>query len=286
MPFVRTQDGTDLFYNDWGTGRPVVLLHGWPLQSDMWEYQSVFLASQGLRVIAYDRRGFGRSSQPWTGYDYDTLAGDLKTLLEKLDLRDVTLVGFSMGGGEVARYVGRYGADRISAAVLVSSVTPYLVRAEDNPDGVEKSTFDQMIDGLGKDRPNFLATFGKQFFGASLLNFTVSADILHWASMLALQASAKATIDCVRAFSETDFRADLLSFRIPTLVIHGDSDVTVPISQSGRLTAALIPDAELKEYEGAPHALMFTDKDRLNRDLLAFITAHRAAAAPDIRRRA
>jgi pimeloyl-ACP methyl ester carboxylesterase len=286
MPFIRTQDGTDIFYNDWGSGRPVVLIHGWPLQSDMWEYQSVFLASQGLRVIAYDRRGFGRSSQPWTGYDYDTLTGDLKTLLDTLDLRDVTLVGFSMGGGEVARYIGRYGDDRVSAAALVSSVTPYLARADDNPEGVEKTTFEKMIDGIGKDRPNFLATFGKQFFGASLLNFTVSSEILQWASTMALQASPQATIACVRAFAETDFRADLLRFRIPTLVIHGDSDVTVPVAQSGRLTAALVPNAELKEYEGAPHALMFTEKDRLNRDLLAFINAHRAAAAPDIRRRA
>jgi pimeloyl-ACP methyl ester carboxylesterase len=286
MPLVRADDGTELFYNDWGSGRPVVLVHGWPLQSDMWEYQSVFLASHGVRVIAYDRRGFGRSGQPWGGYDYNTLADDLKNLIEALDLRDVTLVGFSMGGGEVARYLGRHGDDRVSGAVLVSSVTPYLRRADDNPDGVERGNFDQMIEGLLKDRPNFLAGFGKQFFGAGLLNFSVSAEIQQWALMMALQGSARATLACVRAFSETDFRADLLAMRVPTLVIHGDSDATVPIASSGRLTAAPVRGAELKEYEGAPHALMYTEKDRLNNDLLAFINARHEAMAPDVRLRA
>jgi pimeloyl-ACP methyl ester carboxylesterase len=271
MGFITTADDTQIFYKDWGTGRPVVLIHGWPLNSDMWEYQAPFLAQHGLRVIAYDRRGFGRSSQPWQGYDYDTLADDLKALLEQLDLQDVTLVGFSMGGGEVARYIGRHGGARVARAVLISAVTPYLLRTADNAEGVEKSVFDQMRAGLAKDRPNFLATFGKQFFGAGLLNFEVTTEIQQWALWMALQASPKATADCVTAFSETDFRADLPAFRVPTLVIHGDSDSTVPIDKSARLAARLIPGATLKEYDGAPHALFFTEKDRLNQDLLAFI---------------
>ncbi len=271
MPMIEAADKTQIFYNDWGTGRPVVLIHGWPLDSDMWEYQSVFLASQGLRVVAYDRRGFGRSGQPWNGYDYDTLADDLKTLLDTLDLNDVTLVGFSMGGGEVARYMGRHGGARVTKAVLVSAVTPYLVQAESNPDGVPRDVFDQIEDGLRRDRPNFLATFGKQFFGAGLLNFTVTSEILQWSQMMALLGSPKATIDCMRAFSETDFRQDLAAFKVPTLVIHGESDATVPFDKSGKLAPAMIPGATLKIYSGAPHGLFFTEKDRLNQDLLEFI---------------
>ncbi len=273
MPFIETADGTSLFYNDWGAGKPVVLIHGWPLHADMWEYQSVFLASHGFRVITYDRRGFGRSSQPWAGYDYDTFADDLKALLDKLDLQDVTLAGFSMGGGEVARYIGRHAGARVSKAVLISAVTPYLVKTADNPEGVDRSVFDQMIAGLEKDRPNFLSTFGKAFFGAGLLNFTVTAEILQWAANMALAGSAKATLDCVRAFSEADFRGDLARFRVPTLIIHGDSDGTVPAEKSARRAAALVPGAVLKEYAGAPHGLFFTEKDRLNRDLLEFIQA-------------
>ena len=273
MPFIETADKTTLFYNDWGSGNPIVLIHGWPLDSDMWEYQSVFLASQGLRVVAYDRRGFGRSSQPWSGYDYDTLADDLKAVLDHLDLAAVTLAGFSMGGGEVARYMSRHGGARVAKAALISAVTPYMLKSPDNPDGVDRGTFDQMVEGLRKDRPNFLATFGKQFFGAGLLNFTVTTEILQWSLMMAMLGSAKATQDCVRAFSETDFRADMAAFRVPTLVIHGDGDATVPLDKSGRVAASMIADAELKVYAGAPHGLFFTEKDRLNQDLLAFVQA-------------
>ena len=273
MPFIETNDKTSLFYNDWGSGKPVVLIHGWPLDSDMWEYQSVFLASQGLRVISYDRRGFGRSSQPWSGYDYDILADDLKAVLDELELSDVTLVGFSMGGGEVARYMSRHGGARVAKAVLISAVTPYLLQTTDNPDGVDRGTFDQMVDGLQKDRPNFLATFGKKFLGAGLLNFTVTNEIQQWMLMMALLGSPKATIDCVRAFSETDFRQDMAAFHVPTLVIHGDSDVTVPLEKSGQVAASMISSAQLKVYAGAPHGLFFTEKDRLNQDLLAFINA-------------
>ena len=271
MPFIDSADKTPIFYRDWGTGKPVVLIHGWPLHSDMWEYQSVFLASHGLRVVTYDRRGFGRSGQPWSGYDYDTMADDLKAVLDALDLQDVTLVGFSMGGGEVARYMGRHGGARVGKAVLLSSVTPYLVKTGDNPDGVDRGVFDKMAAGLQKDRPQFLAEFGKMFFGAGLLNFTVTSEIMQWAANMALVASPQATLACVRAFSETDFRADLAAFAVPTLIIHGDADTTVPPASSARLAAKLVPGAKLVEYEGAPHALFFTEKDRLNADLLRFI---------------
>ncbi|PZO77139.1 MAG: alpha/beta hydrolase [Mesorhizobium amorphae] len=271
MPFIKTADDTEIFYNDWGSGKPVVLIHGWPLDADMWEHQSLFLARNGYRVIAYDRRGFGRSSQPWTGYDYDTFAADLKTILETLDLRDATLVGFSMGGGEVARYLGRHGSERVSKAVLLAAVPPFLLQTDDNPDGVPKKVFDDIVAGLEKDRPHFLAGFNKDFFGAGLLNFTVSNEVLEWSRQLAMLASPKATVDCVRAFSETDFRADLPRIDVPVLVIHGSSDGTVPLEKSGELTAKLIPNAELKVYDGEPHGLFLTAKDRLNEDLLRFI---------------
>ncbi|HEV2674389.1 MAG TPA: alpha/beta hydrolase [Aliidongia sp.] len=271
MPFIETDDETTLFYNDWGVGKPVVLIHGWPLNADMWEYQATFLAEQGFRVIAYDRRGFGRSDQPWNGYDYDTLADDLAAILEELALDDVTLVGFSMGGGEVARYLARHGAARVSKAALISAVTPLLVKRPDHEDGVDIGVFDKMIAGLREDRPSFLAGFGKQFFGAGLLNLSISSEVLAWAQGMAMQGSPKATLDCVRAFSETDFRADMAAFTMPTLIVHGDADATVPIDVAGRAAARLIPTAVLKEYEGAAHGLFFTEKDRLNADLLAFI---------------
>ena len=271
MPYVQAHDGTNLFYNDWGSGPPVVLIHGWPLDSDMWEYNSVPLASQGLRVIAYDRRGFGRSAQPWTGYDYDTLADDLAAVMDALDLRGATLVGFSMGGGEVARYLSRHGTGRVAKVALVAAVTPYLLKTADNPEGVDQSVFDQILHGLQTDRPHFLSGFGKTFYGAGLLNFKVTNEILEWSLEMAMLGSPKATLDCARAFSSTDFRPDMAAFTVPTLVVHGSSDQTVPPGVSGRRTAKLIQGARYIEYEGAPHALMFTEKDRLNQDLLDFI---------------
>ena len=270
MPFIETADHTRLFYNDWGTGQPVVLVHGWPVDSDMWEYQSSYLAAQGCRVIAYDRRGFGRSDQPWTGYDYDTLAGDLAAVLDKLDVQGATLVGFSMGGGEVARYLSRHGSARIARAALISAVTPFLLKTADNPDGVDRSIFDGFVAGLEKDRPHFLAGFGKTFFGAGLLSSPSSAELMQWVGTLAMLGSPRATTACVRAFAETDFRPDMAAFTMPTLIVHGDADATVPFAVSGKKTAALIPHATLRVYEGAPHALVFTEKDRLNADLLAF----------------
>jgi non-heme chloroperoxidase len=270
MPFIAAKDGTQLHYNDWGSGPPVVLIHGWPLDADMWEYQSVHLAENGFRVITYDRRGFGRSAQPWHGYDYDTLAGDLASVLDALDLTGVTLVGFSMGGGEVVRYLSKHGTARIARAALVSAVTPYLLKGGTNEEGVDRGVFDQMIEGLRADRPGFLAGFGKAFFGAGLLNFAVSSDILQWASGLAMRGSPRATLACVRAFSQTDFREDVRAIRIPLLVVHGDADATVPAAASAQRVAVMVPHAELKIYAGAPHALMYTERDRLNADLVAF----------------
>lgn len=273
MPFLKTADGTDLFFKDWGSGRPVVFVHGWPLHADMWEYQMVPMVRSGLRTVAADRRGFGRSGQPGGGYDYDVLADDLAVLLDTLDLRDVTLVGFSMGGGEVVRYLARHGDARVSRVALVSSVTPFLEKTPDNPDGVDRSVFDGMVEQLGNDRPHFLAGFGKAFFGAGLLSSPVSAELLEWCGDMALLGSPLATLDCVRLFSETDFRADLAAIRVPTLVIHGTSDATVPLEVSGRRTAASIAGARLVEYQGAPHGLFYTERNKLNADLLGFIGA-------------
>jgi pimeloyl-ACP methyl ester carboxylesterase len=273
MPFIDAPDGTPLYYTDWGTGRPVILVHGWPLNADMWEYQAAFLAQNGFRVVAYDRRGFGRSGKPWDGYTYDTLAGDLAAVIDTLDLRDAALVGFSMGGGEVARYLARHGGGRISHAALVSAVTPFLLQTGDHPDGVPQTVFDGFIAQLKADRPHFLTGFGKTFFGVGLVTSPVSSEILQWAANLALQASPRATVECVTAFSATDFRPDMAAFTMKTLIVHGDSDQTVPIKVSGAAAASLVPHADFKTYAGAPHALVITDKDRFNADLLSFLQA-------------
>ena len=276
MNFIKA--GTDasgnpiqLVYQDWGTGKPVVLIHGWPVSHEMWEYQSLELPKHGYRTIAYTRRGFGQSSKPWDGYDYDTLSDDLKAVLESLDLNEVTLVGFSMGGGEIARYMSRHGGTRVSKVVFVSAVPPFLLKTPDNPTGADQSVFDEIVEGLKKDRPDFLGGFGKKFYGVGVLSSPVSEATLDWTQMLALAAAPKATIDCVRSFSATDFRSDLKTIRVPTLIIHGDADQTVPIAASGEQTAKLIPHAQFLKYEGAPHGLFITEKDRLSRDLVAFI---------------
>ncbi|MCK8490527.1 MULTISPECIES: alpha/beta fold hydrolase [Spirosoma] len=260
-----------LFYQDLGTGNPVVLIHGWPLSHSMWDYQLAELPAHGMRVIAYDRRGFGKSTQTWDGYDYDTLAADLKAVLDTLDLQNVTLVGFSMGGGEVARYMSRYGGARVSKVAFVSAVTPYLLKTEDNPDGVDQSVFDEITENLQKDRADFLQTFGKQFYGVGLLSKPVSQAHLDGDFYRAYEASYRATLDCANAFATTDFRDDLTQIHVPTLVIHGDDDKTVPIEASGERTANAIPSAQYIVYDGAPHGLYVTEKDRLNQDLIAFI---------------
>jgi non-heme chloroperoxidase len=261
----------ELFYQDLGSGSPVVLIHGWPASHAMWEYQMLELPNHGLRVIAYDRRGFGQSSKPWDGYDYDTMADDLKGLLDGLDLENVTLVGFSMGGGEVARYMARHGGARVAKVVFVSAVTPFLLKTIDNPGGIDRSVFEPIYEGLKKDRPDFLTAFGKQFFNVGLLAHPVSDATLNWMQDMALPASPKATLDCAHAFAETDFREDLKKISVPALVIHGTDDQTVPIAVSGARTVELLGSAQYRKYSGSPHGLFVTDKDELNRDLIDFI---------------
>ena len=278
MNFIESTSGTGekpvkLFVQDIGQGKPVVFISGWPLSSEMWEYQLNVLPKHFLRCIAYDRRGFGKSDKPWDGYDYDTLAADLNAILEELDLFDVTLVGFSMGGGEVVRYIAKYGDKRISRVVLVSSVVPFMLKTDNNPDGLPKEMFDEFVANTEDDRPKFLAEFAKSFYGNSFLNANVSDELMVWHNTLALQASGRATSKCIRSFSETDFRADLAHIKVPVLIIHGDDDKTVPIEVSGKKTSELLPAAEYKVYSGAPHGLFITEKERLNKDLIQFIGA-------------
>lgn len=236
----------------------------------MWDYQAVPLSEQGFRVITYDRRGFGHSEKPYSGYEYDTFADDLKAVLDHFNLHDVILVGFSMGGGEVARYMSRHGGARVAKAVLVSAVTPFLLKTADNPDGIDGSVFDTIVEKIREDRPGFFASFSKGFYGVGLITSPVSEAFLDWTLQLAMQASPKATLDCVRAWSETDFRQDLTKLKVPTVVIHGGADATVPVEKSGKLAAALIPGAELKVYAGEPHGLTYTARDKLNADLVTF----------------
>lgn len=270
MSRFTTTDGTEIYYKDWGTGRPIVLAHAWPLNADMWDYHAKFLADNGFRVITYDRRGFGRSGQPWSGYDYDTFAGDLKELIEWLDLDDVMLGGFSMGGGDVARYIGRFGSARIAKAALLSAVTPLMIRRDDHPEGVDAGVFDWIREGLLKDRPQFLDAFGPIFTGSDQEGSVVTKQVLDWTLSLALQGGLKGTYDCVAAFSETDFRPDLAKFDVPTLVVHGDGDAVVNFDITGKATAALVKGAKLLVYKNAPHGLYLSHKEQLAQDLLAF----------------
>ena len=273
MPYIKTRDGTGLYVKDWGSGRPVILLHGWPLSADMWDAQAMALANAGFRAIAYDRRGFGRSDQPWSGYDYDTLADDLADVMQATGATDeATIVGFSMGGGEVARYMSRHGGKGVSAAALVSSVVPYMLQTPDNPDGVPQSTFDQMVDGMQQDRAHFFRrTFLPQFFGVGYLSSPVGDEVLDMTAATALTAGLKPTLACADAFAHTDFRPDLAAFRVPTLIIHGTGDQTVPIDVSARPAAKAIAGSQLVEYDGAPHGLNVTHSDRLTNDLLTFL---------------
>jgi non-heme chloroperoxidase len=273
MKYIKTADDTSLYVKIWGTGRPVILIHGWPLTADSWDDQAMALASAGYKTIAYDRRGFGRSSQPWSGYEYDTLADDLRAVIEQTGAKDATLVGFSMGGGEVARYMSRHGGKSVVQTALVSSVVPFMLKTDDNPDGTPQSQFDQIADGIRKDRAAFFTTFAKQFFGVGMLSHPVTEENIVWARALAMQASLKATLDCATAFSTTDFRPELSAFNVPTLIIHGTADKTVPIDAAGRAAAKGISGSQLIEYEGAPHGLFATEKERLSRDLLAFLGA-------------
>ena len=278
MPYatVATQDEQpiELYYETQGTGKPVVLIHGWPLSGRAWEAQLPALVEAGYQVITYDRRGFGQSSKPWNGYDYDTLAQDLKGLMEALDLQDATIVGFSMGGGEVARYLGKYGSERVSKAVLASAVPPYLFKADDNPDGgLEEADIQGFLDGVSDDRIAFLNDFTKNFFTPKDGKSLVSKPMRLYNRDIAAFASAKATFDCVKAFSYTDFRDDLKAFDVPTLVIHGDADQIVPFEASGERSHDMIADSKLHVVEGGPHGINVTHSEEFNKTLIAFLNS-------------
>ena len=268
MPMVKARDGAELYVKDWGQGRPVVLIHGWPLSADSWDDQALALANAGHRVIVYDRRGFGRSGQPWTGYDYDTLASDLGAVIEATGASDPALVGFSMGGGEVARYLGRGGHAR--AAVLISAVTPFMLKTDDNPNGAPAAQFESIQAGLKQDRPKFLTGFMRDFYGVGMISHPVSDEVVQASVNVAMQAGLKGTLDCVTAFGETDFRPDMAAFTMPTLIIHGTADKTVPIDVSGRAAARLVPGSKLVEIDG-PHGLLATHKDEVSKELVNFL---------------
>lgn len=272
MTQVRTKDDVKLRVKDWGRGRAVIMMHGWPLSSDTFDDLGIAIANQGMRAIAYDRRGFGRSQQPWDGYDYNTLADDLAAVIEQTDAQDVTLLGFSMGGGEVARYLSRHGASNIRQAVLIASIVPYMLKTADNPIGVDQKVFDGMADAIAADRAAFWPSFFKSFYGVGTLSRSVSQQVIDWSCDLAMQASLRATLQSARAFSTTDLRGDLRSFTMPTLIIHGTADETVPIDASGRAAAAGIAGSKLIEYDGAPHGLLASHKTRIITDVMQFLT--------------
>jgi pimeloyl-ACP methyl ester carboxylesterase len=284
MPFIHSaqneSEPVNIYYEDLGTGKPVVFIHGWPLSGSMWEYQVTQLPQLGLRCIIYDRRGFGRSDRPFTGYDYNTLAGDLKSLMDELDLTAVTLVGFSMGGGEIAKYFSLYGEARVSKVVFISAVVPYLLKTDDNPDGVPQGAFDKKRKAMMDDRPTFLKNFNNDFYGVTPGHHPVTDSYLSAALNKAMDASPIAAIECAKSFSSTDFREDLKKINVPTLVIHGDKDKTVPIKITSERTAGLIKGSIFNVYEGAPHGLWFTHKERLNKDLLDFINQNEIAESP------
>jgi len=265
--FIEARDGTRLFHLDWGTGKPVVFCHAWGLNADLWEYQMIELVDHGMRCVAYDRRGHGRSASPGGGYDFDTLADDLAAVLDRLDLHDVTLVGHSMGGGEVARYLSRHGAKRIARVVLTSTITPLVGRRPDYPEGSDPANIEAFIAGLKSDRPATLAAGLGLFTGTKR---TVSPAMSQWLLGQFLRASAMASIECQRAVAKADFRPDLRAVTVPTLILHGDADQLSSLDHHARATARAIRGAELKVYEGGPHGLPLTDKERFTQDLLAF----------------
>ncbi|MDQ3074166.1 MAG: alpha/beta hydrolase [Pseudomonadota bacterium] len=279
MPYAKAKDGTQLYYKDWGKGDPIVLLHGWPLTADTWDDAACALVEAGKRCIMPDRRGFGRSDQPWDGHDYDTYADDVAAILEDAGISEpVALVGFSMGGGEVARFLTKQGAQRVSKAVLISSVVPYMLKTDDNPNGVPQSKFDEMTAGMKKDREHFFTGFFKDFFGDGLLTNPVSDEVQMNAWRQTMMAGLRPTLAAAKAFATTDFRPDLQSFTVPTLIIHGTSDKTVPIDATGREAAKAIPGAQLIEYDGSAHGLFAIEKERLIDDLVSFLGSGTASA--------
>jgi non-heme chloroperoxidase len=272
MSTITTQDGTQIYYKDWGAGQPVVFSHGWPLSADSWEAQMLFLASNGYRCITHDRRGHGRSSQPWSGNEMDTFADDLAELIETLALKDAILIGFSMGGGEVARYIGRHGTKRVAKVALISAVPPLMLKTAANPGGLPMEVFDGIRQGAIADRSQLYKDLASgPFFGANRPGAQVSQGMIDSFWLQGMQAGHKNTFDCIKAFSETDFTEDLKKFDVPTLIIHGDDDQIVPIGAAALNSSKLVKNATLKIYAGAPHGLADTHKDQLNADLLTFL---------------
>jgi len=270
MANITTKDGTSIYYKDWGKGQPIVFCHGWPLNADAWDEQLYYFASKGFRVLAHDRRGHGRSSQPWGGNDMDTYADDLASLIEKLELRDVVLVGHSTGGGEVTRYLGRHGTRRVASAVLVGAVPPLMLKTEANPGGLLISAFDELRAGVASDRSQFYKDLSAPFYGANRPGSDVSQGLRDQFWFQSMQVGLKAALDCIKAFSETDFTEDLKKIDVPTLIVHGDDDQIVPIDASARRSAQIVAKATLKVYPGAPHGLSATHREQFNEDLLAF----------------
>ena len=271
MATITTSDGTEIFYKDWGSGPPVVFSHGWPLSADAFEDQMLFLTGHGFRCIAHDRRGHGRSDQPWKGNDMDTYADDLADLTEALDLKGAVHVGHSTGGGEVARYIGRHGTDRVAKSVLIGSVTPLMLKTAANPGGLPLDAFDQIRAGVLADRSQFFKDLSGPFYGANRPGAKVSQGLRDSFWLQGMMAGHKAVFDCITAFSETDFTEDLKKISVPTLVLHGDDDQIVPIEASARLTAKLVGGATLKVIPGAPHGMCSTLKDQISAELLAFL---------------
>lgn len=271
MSTITTKDGTQIYYKDWGTGRPVLFSHGWPLNADAWEDQMLFLGERGYRVIAHDRRGHGRSSQPWCGNDMDTYADDLATLVEALDLKGVVLVGHSTGGGEVARYIGRHGTGRVAGVVLIGAIPPLMLKTDANPGGLSIDVFDDIRARVLADRSEFFRNLSGPFYGANRPAADVSQGLRDSFWLQGMQAGMKSVFDCIRAFSETDHTEDLTKFNVPTLIIHGDDDQIVPIGASAMTSSKLVKGSVLKVYSGAPHGLTSTHKDQVNADLLAFV---------------
>jgi non-heme chloroperoxidase len=270
-PFVEMNDGTQIYFKDWGAGQPIVFSHGWPLTADAWDAQMVFLAEHGYRCIAHDRRGHGRSSQPWHGNEMNTYADDLATLVKALDLREAIHVGHSTGGGEVARYVGRHGTARVAKAVLIGAVPPLMLKTPANPGGLPMEAFDRIRAGVEADRSQFFKDLTVPFYGADRPGAEVSQGIRDSFWMQGMQAGHKGALDCIKAFSETDFTADLARFDVPTLILHGDDDQIVPIAASAMLSSKLVPGATLKVYPGLSHGMCTINKNLINADLLAFI---------------